>query len=319
MKLRSWFREPLVQFLLLGATLFLFFEWRGGGSGPESRRIVIRQGQIQHLAAGFTRTWQRPPSERELKGLIDDYVREEMAYREAVAMGLERDDTIIRRRLRQKLEFLVEDAAAAEPPTDAELETWLDAHPDTFRAEPQVALRQVYLNPDRRGRAIAADAQRLLAELEAAGPAAPIAARGDSLMLPQEIDLAPRREVARLFGEGFADRILGLEPGRWQGPVESGYGLHLVLVRERREGRQPTLDEVRPLVERELLSERRKQRLEQMYENLLGRYSVTVERTEEAAAGATAAGAGGAPAAGAGGQTGVPADPAEAPAAGSGR
>jgi len=281
MKSKSIWKDPLVHFLALGLLLFVLFEWRGGGSGPESRRIVISRGQIQHLAAGFTRTWNRPPTEAELKGLIDDYVREEIAYREAVSMGLDRDDTVIRRRLRQKLEFLVEDAAAAEEPSDTDLQAWLDAHPEKVAIEPQIAFRQIYLNPDLRGAAIEDDARRLLDRLRKAGPDAAIDDLGDSRMLPQEFSLVPRREVERSFGEIFVDRLLTLEPGRWEGPIESGYGLHLVCVRKRVEGRIPALDEVRPLVEREVVDQRRRQQLDRMYDDLLERYRVTVDRPPE--------------------------------------
>jgi hypothetical protein len=261
---------------VIGAALFLFFEWSGGG-GPESRSIVIRPGRIEHLMAGFSRTWQRPPTEQELKGLIDDYVREEMAYREAVAIGLDQDDTIIRRRLRQKLEFLVEDAVSAEPPSDAELRAWLDEHPDDFRSEARVAFRHVFVNRDRRGDAADADARRLLARLQAAGPDADTAQLGDSLMLQRDHELARQSEVSRLFGGTFANQLLELEPGSWAGPIESGYGLHLVLVRAREESRLPDLSEVRPLVERELMAARRKQRLEDLYVGLLEKYSVDVQ------------------------------------------
>ena len=121
-------------------------------------RIVITPGQIDAMVASFARTWQRPPTEPELKGLVDDYVREEMATREAVAIGLDRDDTIIRRRLRQKLEFLAADSVDSVPPTDAELQSWLAEHPDAFRTEGEVAFRQVYLNPEKRGAAVEGDA-----------------------------------------------------------------------------------------------------------------------------------------------------------------
>jgi hypothetical protein len=161
-------RQPLNDSLLLGEPPFLFFEWRGSG-GPTSSRIAITPGLVEHLASGFGRTWQRPPTDAELKGLIDDYVKEEIATREAVAMGLDRDDTIIRRRLRQKLEFLVEDAASSAPPTDAQLEAWLEKHPQSFRAEPQLAFRQVYVSPERRGASATKDAEKLLARLRAKG------------------------------------------------------------------------------------------------------------------------------------------------------
>ena len=279
MTIRAALREPLVHFLALGALLFLVFQWWGGG-GPGSSRIVITPGQIDALVVGFTRTWQRPPTERELKGLIDDYVREEIAVREAMAAGLDRDDTVIRRRLRQKLEFIAEDTIDATPATDAELEAWLDAHPDRFRTEPEVSLRQVYVSVDRRGESARADAEALLARLRAAGPDAAIDTLGDRLMLPQELERVSRSDVERLFGERFADAVLEVEPGRWAGPIESGYGLHLVLVRDRVDGRLPSLDEVRPIVEREFMNDRRTRELDAMYDRLLERYRVTVERRD---------------------------------------
>jgi hypothetical protein len=271
-----WLREPLVHFLAIGALLFLAFNWRGGGSAG-SNRIVITPGQIDSMVASFIRVWQRPPTEQELKGLVDDHVREEMATREAMSLGLDRDDTVIRRRLRQKLEFLAEDTVDATPPTEAQLQAWLEKHPDAFRTEPQLAFRQVYLSPDRRGASVDADARRILAQLSAAGPAAAIDNAGDALMLPREVERSSRTDIARQFGEEFADAVLKVEPEKWIGPIRSGYGLHLVFVRERMDGRLPTLAEVRPVVEREFISDRRKRELDALYERLLTRYRVMVE------------------------------------------
>jgi hypothetical protein len=291
--LKRLLREPLVHFLLLGGLLFLYFEWRGSG-GPTSSRILITPGLVEHLASGFGRTWQRPPTDAELKGLIDDYVKEEIATREAVGMGLDRDDTIIRRRLRQKLEFLVEDASSSSPPTDAELEAWLQKHPQSFRAEPQLAFRQVYVSPERRGASAGKDAEKLLARLRAKGKDATTDGLGDASMLPAEQALAPLREVSRAFGEAFAEDLMKIEAGQWAGPVESPYGLHLVLVLERVAGAAPELAEIRPVVEREVLAERRKRDLETLYERLLAKYTVTIERPKAKAPLAAAAGAGGA-------------------------
>lgn len=281
---RRWLREPLVHFLAIGAFLFLAFEWRGG-AGSGSGRIVITPGQIDAMAATFARTWQRPPTEAELKGLIDDYVRSEMATREALALGLDRDDTVIRRRLRQKLEFLVEDAADAAPPTDAELQGWLDQHPEAFRVEPRIGFRQVYLDPGRRGPSLDGDVRALLARLTAAGPSAAVDTLGDRLMVPQEPEAMTPTDIAGLFGREFADEVVKIAPGRWVGPVRSGYGVHLVYVRERTGGRTPALEEVRPVVERELLAARRKRQLDAMYDRLLERYRVTIERRAGAGAG----------------------------------
>jgi len=293
MSVKSVLREPLLHFLAIGAALFVYFHWSGGGSGPTSGRIVLTAGQIDHLAAGFAKTWQRPPTDVEIKGLVDDWVREEIAVREAMAAGLDRDDTIIRRRLRQKLEFVIEDVVAAAPPTEQELQAWLEGHADSFRIEPAVAFRQVYVSRDRRGARAEADARALLARLQASGPGARIDDVGDPIMLPQEVDLASRGDVARTFGEDFAGRVESLAPGSWEGPIESGYGLHLVLVRERVEGSLPSLAQVRQAVEREFQSDRRTRQLAAMYERLLAKYKVIIERKPEDQPGAGGAVKGG--------------------------
>ena len=241
-----WLREPLVHFVAIGALLFIAFEWRGAGPAP--RRIVITPGQVDALTAGFARTWQREPTEDELKGLIDEYVRDEIATREAMVSGLDRDDTVIRRRLRQKWEFVAEDAVDASPPDDAELQAWLESHLEAFRTEPEVAFEQKMMD-------------------------------GAMLrMLPSEIERMTRSDVARIFGDEFAAAVLQVQPGTWTGPIKSGYAVHHVFVKERVDGRVPLLSEVRTQVERELVADRRRRRLQEAYEDLLARYQVVIER-----------------------------------------
>jgi hypothetical protein len=277
MRLKSILAEPLLHFLAIGAALFLYFHFSGGGSGPGSTRIVVSPGQIAHLEAGFARTWSRPPSEMELKGLIDEWVREEIAVREAMAAGLDRDDTVMRRRLRQKLEFLIEDSAEAIPPTDEELKAWLARHADEYRTEPRVAFRQVFVSRERRGANAEADAAAILKRLTAAGPGARIDDVGDATMLPTDFELAPMRDVDRAFGSGFTKQVDAMEPGHWNGPIRSGYGLHLVLVLDRVEGGLPSFEALRPVAAREVLAERRKRQLATMYDRLLEKYKVVVE------------------------------------------
>ncbi len=273
-------REPLVHFLILGTLLFLVYRWTGGSVSAGSNQIVVTRGQIEDLAVGFARSWQRPASEAELKRLIDEHVKEEIAVREATAMGLDRDDTIIRRRLRQKLEFLTEDAVTSNPPTDAELQAWMTQHPDSFRTQPQVAFREVYLNSEHRRASAHADAEKLLARLRAAGPGANTDHLGDPTMLPAEQELAPLRDVASSFGEDFAQQLTRIEPGKWTGPVESSFGLHLVLVQKKVEPYLPKLADLRPTVEREFLAERRKAELQALYDRLSRKYSITLEKPE---------------------------------------
>jgi hypothetical protein len=287
-KFRHWIREPLVQFLAIGLALYLIFASHGD-TGPNSYRIVITQGQVDALAASFVGVWQRPPNEQELKSLVDDFVREEIATREAMRMGLDRDDVVIRRRLRQKVEFLTEDISNASPPTDADLQAYFNQHPDKFRTEPAVAFRQVFLNPSRRHAGTAHDAKLLLARLSTTGAAVDIKTLGDPLMLPSEMPLSSRSEVARLFGNGFAAEVLKLTPGRWSGPIESAYGLHLVFATELAEGRLPSFAQLRPIVEREVLSDRETRDLDAMYDQLLKRYHITMETHGSAAATQTGA------------------------------
>jgi PPIC-type PPIASE domain len=273
---KSLLREPLVHFLALGALLFLFFHWRGGTSRLGSNHIVITHAQIEQLAVGFARTWQKPPTEAELKGLIDESVKEEIATREAVAMGLDRDDVIIRRRLRQKLEFIAEDTVASVPLSDADLNAWMASHPDAFHSEPKIAFRQVYLNPQRHPDSLHADAAKLLARLQAGGPKVSTERLGDPTMLPAEQALAPVFDTARTFGNDFAKELMNASPGRWVGPLESPFGLHLVLVSEEVPARQQPLSAVRPQVEREVLLEHKKKELQKLYDRLLGKYTVKI-------------------------------------------
>jgi PPIC-type PPIASE domain len=275
-------REPLVHFLLLGAVLFGVFALVGDRGSTRPGHIVVTPGHIEHLTVSFRRTWQRPPTAPELAGLIEDYIREEVLYREAVAMGLDRDDTIIRRRLRQKLEFLTEEAAETAAPSDAELQAFLQQHGDAFRVEPRLAFRHVYLSRKRRGDTIDAAARELLVQLTTGAAATDTAALGDPFLLPHAFVLLSRNEIARLFGDAFATQLQHLELGRWAGPLESAYGLHLVFVHERTDGRLPILDEVRQAVQREWLTARRKEANEQFYQHLRARYTVVVEQPQAA-------------------------------------
>ena len=266
-------REPLVHFLLIGALLFLAFDLTHDERPDAANRILVEPSQVEQLAAQFKRTWLRPPTEAELAGLIESYVRDEVYYREALAMGLDQNDPQVRRRMRLKLEFLLEDLTAAEPPDDEVLSAYLQQHPDRFRIEPTLTVRQVYLNPDRRPH-LEGDAERILADLRAG--AAPDTF-GDRSMLPDEQTAVSATEIARTFGKTFAQEVVALEPGTWSGPLYSGLGAHLVLVTDRRAGRLPALAEVRAEVEREYLAQRRQQLKDLAYRKLREGYEVIIE------------------------------------------
>jgi len=284
--MRRLLREPLLHFLLLGAVLFAAFGVTGKRTGGEAETIAVTQGRVAQLSATFARTWHRAPSPEELEGLIDNYIREEVYVRQALALGLDRDDAVIRNRLRLKMEFISDIAPPGEP-TDDDLRAYLNAHRAAFRSEPRFSFSQVYLNPRRRGERLGRDAAQLLAQLNRAGGKAEVAALGDATLLEHRFSDLPAGEVAKQFGDRFAARLDELPPGQWQGPVESGYGAHLVLVSDRREGRLPALEEVRDIVRREWANAQRVERNEKLYQGLRSRYTVTVERPQ-AAGGETA-------------------------------
>ena len=278
MPLKSFLREPLIHFLLIGAALFLIFAVYDDTADPQSSRIVITNGQIEYLKASFARTRQHSPTEQELQGLIYGYVREEILYREALALGLDKNDSVIRRRLRQKLELMGDDLAGIAVPTDDQLQQFLESNADKFRIEPQIAFRHVFLDIAQRGNSALDEAARLLAVLSDEGSETNPETLGDSLMLPRTFQLTHVSEIAKLFGESFSIELNNITPGKWTGPVQSGYGLHLMLVTEHVAGRLPRLDEIRETIEWEWTAARRTEIKENIYNELRGRYTIVFEQ-----------------------------------------
>jgi hypothetical protein len=270
-------REPLVHFLILGALLLFASDLINKRTSGDTRRIVITPGQVEHLEDTFARAHQRPPDPDELKGLIRDYVREEVYYREALALGLDRDDAPIRQRLRQKMEFISEDVAAQAQPTGEQLRSYLSDHPEKFRIDKHFTFTQVYLDPARHGQRLNSDAQQMLAQLNKSGPRASVSNMGDPFLLEGNTENVSSRDVARDYGEKFAASLAELPAGKWAGPVESGLGMHLVCVTSHTDGRLPQLNEVREAVRRGWANDYRLESNRKFYEALLNRYTVTVE------------------------------------------
>jgi PPIC-type PPIASE domain len=275
-------REPLLHFLVLGVAIFAAYGLVSPRTSQEPGKIVISAGQITALSEGFTRVWRRPPTREELEALIRDRVQEEVYFREAMALGLDKGDTIVRRRLRQKLEFVTDGVAALADPTDDELSAYLRTHADAFRVDREFTFRQVYLNPAQRGDNLSRDTDLLLAQLQHADNQADVAELGDPFLLEPTHNSLAAGEVVKLFGDKFAAKLGEISPGSWQGPVESGYGVHLVFVSERTDGRMPVLAEVHDAVHREWANSRRLEANEKFYQELLKRYVVTIERQKQA-------------------------------------
>jgi len=215
-----------------------------------------------------------------LQGLVNDYVRDEVLYREARTMGLDQDDVIVRRRMRQKFEFLAEDLAARiGPPSDQELEAYLRQHADKYSEEASFSFEHIFFSREKRGASADAEATAMLARLSGKG-AIDIEKLGDAFLLPSRFEKTSAGETARLFGEKFAKELNKTQLGTWAGPIESSYGFHLVHVNARIQEVAPPLANVRESVLRDLLSDRRKQELDTQYEKLRARYTVVVEPPE---------------------------------------
>lgn len=275
--MRKLLREPLLHFMLLGFGLFLLHDWMGTSTSASDTSIVITQGRIEQLGIGFSRMHQREPNDAELRSMIEDAIREEVLYREAKALGLDQDDTIVRRRLSQKLEFVSEDVASVPEPTDSQLQAFLTAHPDRFRSETRYSFSHVYLDPQRHGQLFEAHTKNLLAALQPLSKNGDATTLGDAFLLGHRFRDVKASEVARLFGASFETALRTLPTREWKGAVPSGYGAHLVFIDERDDDRVAELDQVRDEVRRAWVDEQRRQANERFYADLRKRYEVTIE------------------------------------------
>jgi hypothetical protein len=275
-----WIKEPLVHFLVLGALVFALYSYIGPDA-PADDEIVISRGQQEHLVTAFTRTWQRPPTQAEFTGIVDDWIREEIAYREGQRLGLDSDDTIIRRRLRQKLEVLADDIVSMAEPGEEMLQEYLDDNIENYMRESVYTLRQVFFNVDERGAAADQDAEQALLLLETDSVLTNSENLGDRLSLAHRHVRKTESELAALFGRDFAGSLVDLEAGKWQGPILSGYGLHLVFVEEFVPGRPLTLEEAERDVRRDWDNQQRIKAIDTLYEELRKDYTITIEPLAE--------------------------------------
>jgi parvulin-like peptidyl-prolyl cis-trans isomerase-like protein len=239
--LPQFLREPLVHFLLLGGLIFLLFTLLADprpDPGPGDR-ILVQPDRIEQLAASFEAVWRRPPTDDERRALIDDFVREEIYYREALALGLDRNDAMVRRRLRQKMEFLTDSGAELLEPGEDELQAHLLANEQTFARSPLVAFQQVYLGQTPDPQTIAQTLSSLQSD-----PAADPATLGERTRLPAELRLSPPDAIDGVFGPDFFTHIAGLPPKQWAGPIQSAYGVHLIRILDSEPARLPPLQDV---------------------------------------------------------------------------
>jgi peptidyl-prolyl cis-trans isomerase C len=277
--LRRLRREPLFYFLLIGALLFGIYRFLHPETGGRDlgNRIVVTEDDLRQMTVQWAAQGRPPPTPEQWRSLVETKVREEMLYREAVALGLDRDDTIVKRRMAQKMEFLAEDLSGLTEPTPAELKQWYSASTTMFALPPRASFRHIYFSPDRRNARARDDAQRALGQLAGKAVDAPlVAAAGDPFMFQDYYADRSSEQVAGQFGLPFARALFELKPGLWQGPVESGYGWHLVFVEQVTSGRIPAFEEIQPEVRGAWIEQKRAETKRNTLEAMRARYEVVL-------------------------------------------
>ncbi len=271
--------DPLSHFIIIGAALFLMFSFfdKGAKTGPES--IIVDHDQIKRIQAAWEKQWRRNPTNAELAKLIDEYINEEVLFREAVKLGLDKDDTIIRRRLSQKMKFLIQDIATAAAPDEIVLKKYYKVNRDNFKIPARLSFSHIYFNTDKRGAKAAPAARDLLLQLKNRDMDAN--GLGDPFMLHQKYTDVSQSEVSRLFGQTFAGHIFEFGPGTWQGPVRSGYGIHLVKVTQFSASAYPEFENVQKDILTEYMNEIRLKANKKAIHDLKSRYSVVIEPTPD--------------------------------------
>lgn len=273
---KRWLREPLLHFFLIGLLLFGVYAYlnRGRSGTHSSKQIVLSLDELQTMTAYFQSQWHRPPTAQEFQALVEDKIKEEILYREGLAMGLDKDDTIVKRRMAQKVQFLSEDVAAAHEPSTAELKAWFEKHTDKFALPSRYSFRHVYFSPDKRGKNAHEDAGQALTKIGGQPEDSPLIASADRFMFQDYYGDRTPSAIAKEFGPQFAVALEKLKPGSWQGPIESGYGWHLVFVDTVIPGRIPAFEEVESDVKTAWLGDRKTQAWQKAYQEMRAKYTV---------------------------------------------
>ncbi len=264
---KPFWKQPLFHFLLIGAAIFALNAMRDKPEDPASHTIVITVPQVERMAALWQKTWGRPPSESELQGLVRDHIKEEIYVREAMTLGLDNNDTVIRRRLRQKMEFLTTGEAAAVPPSDADLQNYYTQNAAKYRRGPVFSFDQVYFTTAHKDQA-----EQALAALKAGQTVS-----GDPISLPENLTQADKADIARVFGSKFYKGLLDQPIGVWVGPITSGFGEHVVKIEQKIPGQLPEFEKMRKRVLADYQAQAEREARDEAYREMRKKYDVDIE------------------------------------------
>lgn len=290
-QLKRWVREPLLHFLLIGAALFAIYSWLNptAANSDTSSRIELTNEDIRQLELGWIAQWKRPPNPEEMRNLVEERVREEILYREALALGLDRGDTIVKRRLAQKVELLSDDVSDLPDPSPEELRQWYASHDSQFAWPARFTFRHIYFSANKRGAQAEADARFALEKADQAGDKR----LGDEFMFKDFYVNATSDEIASVFGARFSEELINLKPGSWSGPIESGLGWHLVRVESTIPRRMREFEEVElPDLKAQWTLAQRLERRREHFAAIRARYEVVLPKPSAPATTAMAAASG---------------------------
>lgn len=273
--MRRFLKDPLVHFLVIGASLFALSAWRGEWIRAGRERIVISADQVAQVRDAAEVLKGRAPTDEEVAALIEPTIRDEVLYREALALKLDVNDDEVRRRLVDKMNYLTQDTADPAPSSDADLRKFYDESPARFETPELATFDQVFFSPAERGDSVEAAAKAGIAALRSGRSPDEV---GDHTPLRATYENAPRDQVDVLFGDAVAEALFTLPPGDWTGPLKSDFGLHAVRLRARTASRLPPFDEIRDQVAAEFAAERRRERNEAEYRRMRARYDVVIEK-----------------------------------------
>ena len=272
-KVITFLREPIVLFILIGSVLYLLQALVFNTDPSARKQIIVTSDQLKQLESGFFNTWMRSPTQNELEGLIAAHIRNEVFYREALAMGLEENDQVIRNRLRQKLELLMDNMASVNVPSEQMLEAFLQENADDFKKDYQVSFIQVFVNPELHSDPQVV-AENLLDKLQDGTSPEDL---GDRTLMGYAFPEYSQTDVGRRFGSDFARQIMLVKSNAWSGPLNSGIGLHLIKIDHFEEGTLPELSEIRSNVEREWMAKQKSELKMAAYEKLLEGYDIEIQ------------------------------------------
>jgi len=265
-------QEPLLHFLVVGSLLFFYLSSTDTETKPQ---VTITQGKIKQLTAQFEKTRQRTPSDIELKVLIKNQIREDLAFAHGVQIGLIENDSIIKRRVQQKIEFMLKDSIAGIEPSREDLETYLMEHKEQYTMAPVYSFKQVYINPEQHE-----DFDVFIEDLQNKDLNSKYKNLGDSMMLESEYTHINTAQIARLFGRKFAKALDSVSLESWYGPVKSGYGLHLVCIDSKIPKHVAKLDEVKKELKRDFRMDAQKKAINAFYDTLKAQYDVKIKEVQ---------------------------------------